>query len=85
MPHAPCYHRRPQAYVLGELLLSSTAVRTCNIDGHELLPIPELRGDSSAAADTVDLSGAGLATASALVLSTLLSANRCACQRHVRV
>ena len=65
-----------EAFVLGELLLGSAAVRWCNVDGHELLSVPELRGgDAETVVDSADLSSLGLGTASAIALSSLLSAN----------
>ena len=44
-----------EAYVLGELVLGSSHLQSVNVDGHELLPLSELRGQ----ADTIDLSRAG--------------------------
>ena len=67
-----------EAFVLGELLLGSSAVQACNVDGSELLPMAELRGttaDGKSVVESVDLSHAGLGYASAIVLSSLLSAN----------
>ena len=63
-----------EAYVLGELALSSMPVLYLNVDGHELLSVTELRGEPDACTEC-DLSHAGLGTASAIVIATLISAN----------
>lgn len=74
---AGCALGPAEASALGQLALRSSPLAYCNVDGNELLSVAELRGAAAGGevCEQCDLSSAGLGTASAVFVASLLPSN----------